>query len=525
VTAIATQGWGVALAGEIGITSAFAQGCLSGTISGLSSSVVAGTYSHHGNILGALEDTVSSQALRSLAVSALTAGAMGHAKLAQGPDFIDHLKKSTLQAALNTGLKIAIEGADPGAALRQGLLSAGVNTLSGWGASEIGLKRSSLDYTSHKLLHGIVGAVSGQILYKDAFSGALGAVASEVFAEAMQKDGKRRLLELFVEAAEKGPVDPKKVQKTFDQEVEDVKAWARIGASGLALAVGGDVTAAHSTAQNALDHNFAVALALEALPAMALLGTLGVITYEVVKLYQEKGWHQACQKLVQEGYITEVYDEQKGTVYGVKERFVGSLKEAWVLALESVPLLQDMFAALKTMAFPEPQAPLPGFEEHKEGAKSFTTPAADTPTPLPGMEAHTTTTTTTEGFGAYDGQDMRILDRGQLPKDLPAGTWLPPEEALDKVPDSLGMGQTIRKGDGWRWQHKHGENSIRIRKGNPQAVEGAQKVDYVKITSNGKLVDRNGEILPSGSEASLPEVHIPLSEWVKWPDPFGKNSK
>ena len=46
VTAIATQGWGVALAGEIGITSAFAQGCLSGTVSGLSSSVVAGTYNN-----------------------------------------------------------------------------------------------------------------------------------------------------------------------------------------------------------------------------------------------------------------------------------------------------------------------------------------------------------------------------------------------------------------------------------------------------------------------------------------------
>jgi hypothetical protein len=125
---------------------------------------------------------------------------MGHAKLAQGPDFIDHLKKSTLQAALNTGLKIAIEGADPGAALRQGLLSAGVNTLSGWGASQIGAAygKGALDPFTHKALHGVVGAISGELLHGDALSGAMGAVVAETLAEGLKAE-QEEVLERRVE--------------------------------------------------------------------------------------------------------------------------------------------------------------------------------------------------------------------------------------------------------------------------------------------------------------------------------------
>ena len=339
VTAIATQGWGTALAGEIGITSAFAQGCLSGTVSGLSSSVVAGTYSHHGNILGALEDTVSSQALRSLAVSALTAGAMGHANLSQGPDFIDHLKKSTLQAALNTGLKIAIEGADPGAALRQGLLSAGVNTLSGWGASEIGLKRASLDYVSHKALHGVVGGLKAKLLGKDVASGAAGAMLAEVLGEALVVDANTRLPELYAQAAQKGAVDREAIEKQYASEVEFRLDLARVFTAGAALLGGLEVETAYDTADNALKHNLLPTLIWGAVA----VGGAAWTAYDVYDTYVTEGVEAAVQKLALEGTIMVV----AGGTFKVAGKFYPTAQLAWTAALKHSPMLKTMVSALE----------------------------------------------------------------------------------------------------------------------------------------------------------------------------------
>jgi hypothetical protein len=81
------------------------------------------------------------------------------------------------------------------------------------------------------------------------------------------------------------------------------------------------------------------------------------------------------------------------------------------------------------------------------------------------------------------------------------------------VPDFLGTGKLVDKGEGFKWQNKHAEFMVRIRKGNPNLDYPAQQVDYVKITSGGRVLDTNGTPVDN---SAVPEAHIPLSEWLKW---------
>ena len=101
---------------------------------------------------------------------------------------------------------------------------------------------------------------------------------------------------------------------------------------------------------------------------------------------------------------------------------------------------------------------------------------------------------------------------------MPKGSWKPPKEALDKVPQNLGRGVPVDKGQGIKWSNgEKGKDVIRMQKSNPSADHPSQRVDYVKIIHNGKVIGRNGQEIkatqscPKPSET--PEAHIPLHEF------------
>ena len=68
-------------------------------------------------------------------------------------------------------------------------------------------------------------------------------------------------------------------------------------------------------------------------------------------------------------------------------------------------------------------------------------------------------------------------------------------------------------------------------RGNPEARWPCERVDYVKVTRNGRVLDRNGNVVPpnwyDASErmhraSHHPDAHIPLSEWRNWKTGFEK---
>jgi hypothetical protein len=92
------------------------------------------------------------------------------------------------------------------------------------------------------------------------------------------------------------------------------------------------------------------------------------------------------------------------------------------------------------------------------------------------------------------------------------------EAGKGKIPQDWGEGeQAKREGDGWRWQDPNNSgNNVRIMKGNPNSPKPEQQVDYVKITSGGKVIDTNAKPITVAKPTDAPRAHIPLSNWLNW---------
>ncbi len=68
-----------------------------------------------------------------------------------------------------------------------------------------------------------------------------------------------------------------------------------------------------------------------------------------------------------------------------------------------------------------------------------------------------------------------------------------------------------KKGDGVKYvdPSSDGHTYIRISRGNPDALQQGQKVDYVRWQRNGIQFDKNGNSVPADSL----DAHIPLKEF------------
>jgi hypothetical protein len=91
-----------------------------------------------------------------------------------------------------------------------------------------------------------------------------------------------------------------------------------------------------------------------------------------------------------------------------------------------------------------------------------------------------------------------------------------PRAVRNKIPGSWGRGAANKKGIGWRWQDPaNSGNGIRIDAGNIRNPQTYQQVDHVVVRRSGQIIGRDGNPI-SGSLATNPEAHIPVSEWAKW---------
>jgi hypothetical protein len=111
--------------------------------------------------------------------------------------------------------------------------------------------------------------------------------------------------------------------------------------------------------------------------------------------------------------------------------------------------------------------------------------------------------------------------------------WDLPKDVLDKMPehirkadiklaDSLDNNLNPRAGVRFEYKNARGmpQDNIRIMQGDPNAKWPSQRQDYVKITSNGKVIGRDGNVIEPTAEfpkpKNHPDAHIPVNEYVNW---------
>jgi hypothetical protein len=270
----------------------------------------------NGDILAAAKKIASTDTLKNIALSAATSGAMagtgevinqlGLPVVSEAHNLGERLAyaapRQIANATIKTAANVAAGQKFEDAALNN-LKSATAGTFGMACAGEIGdaYAKGQIDPVSHKLLHGMVGAVEGTILNgpQGALIGSASAMIAETVADllapkmplpenirAFEKDLGRSLT--FEEFSHVWSHE----LKTYLEDVATTADISKLAAVSIALLSQKNVETAHIIASTAIDNNF-VHLAM-----VGLIGVgVGYSAYEVYSAYQHGGPEVALKQL------------------------------------------------------------------------------------------------------------------------------------------------------------------------------------------------------------------------------------
>lgn len=294
--AIATQGTGATLIS--GLTTNATIGAMSSAgFTSLVSQASLSLINNQGNISKVFKDLGSKENLRSLATSMASAGIVqglsSHFQLPErATTFGQHLQKNIISSGTSAGLSMLIHKQDVREALLEAAKGITAGTIGGVFANSIGAAygENDLNWVTHKLAHGALGAFTGAILGDDpsagAVAGALGGMVSEIIADGLLDDAKEKAFDQALEKTSKEgrPLEYKDVHEAFSAESRKVANMGRLGAAFAAFGLEQDVNIATRTATNAVENNFIPLVMVGLSVASALYSA-----YEVYSAYDEAG--------------------------------------------------------------------------------------------------------------------------------------------------------------------------------------------------------------------------------------------
>jgi len=171
--------------------------------------------------------------------------------------FTDYAKTAVLQSAVSTTMTMVVDGVDPGEALKQGAVSAVVNTAAAWCVGKIG-GMYRVKAVVHKMLHAGLGAASGTItssilggdVRMAALSGVTGAFLAETLADVLKPDEKAKL-----KSAVQNKMDCKEFEDAFMAKAQASGLLGNFMATVVAFGLGQDAGIAYGAAHNATANN------------------------------------------------------------------------------------------------------------------------------------------------------------------------------------------------------------------------------------------------------------------------------
>ncbi len=207
-----------------------------------------------GDISKTLSDMGKSDSIKNIITSAVTAGALQNInpdwmkQLSNTGQFTDKAVINLTNAAVSATIKTAIQGGSYEANLTASLKTAGVDTVAGWAASNIGqgykngdgaLSELQGQYIAHKVAHALVGCASAAAKDTSCAAGAMGGAVGEAFAEMYGQN-------------KYGTADGATLTAEQQQEVLNMSKLVTAAVAGL---TGKDAQAAVDAAQNAVVNN------------------------------------------------------------------------------------------------------------------------------------------------------------------------------------------------------------------------------------------------------------------------------
>ncbi|HEM8160638.1 TPA: DUF637 domain-containing protein [Acinetobacter baumannii] len=278
IITVATYGYGAQGAGAalFQTFSATSSAMANAAVASMASQAAISLANNGGDPLKALKSLGSSEYIKSLAVSVLSAGALSAVggtammqnleKLKQSGDLVQKIVGNTAQALVNStigaGINTAVSGNSLSENLENYLASGAMTALQGTMAQYIKPLESqgfSIEYVLHKIAHAAAGCGAAAATKQSCEAGAIGAGVSEVAAEYLRKP---RVFESVDDAL------------AYKNQIVEVSKGI---AGAVAIVTGYDSNTAMASADNALKNNF-VFLAAVPTAGEALVGlTLGAI--------------------------------------------------------------------------------------------------------------------------------------------------------------------------------------------------------------------------------------------------------
>ena len=278
IITVATYGYGAQGAGAalFQTSSATTSAMANAAVASMASQAAISLANNGGDPLKALRSLGSSDYIKSLAISVLSAGALSAVggtammqnleKLKQSGDLVQKIVGNTAQALVNStigaGINTVVSGNSLSENLENYLASGAMTALQGTMAQYIKPLESqgfSIEYVLHKIAHAAAGCAAAAATKQSCEAGAIGAGVSEVTAEYLRQP---KIFESVDDAL------------AYKNQIVEVSKGI---AGAVAIVTGYDSNTAMASADNALKNNF-VFLAAIPTAGEALVGlTLGAI--------------------------------------------------------------------------------------------------------------------------------------------------------------------------------------------------------------------------------------------------------
>lgn len=280
IVAIGTQGTGASIAQTLfSVSEPFQVAMWNVGVTAVCKKAAVSLVSHQGDIKGVFEDLTSEEFLKSFMTTVGTAGLskfmIDKLKLStETKDFLDHFKVTALKASIGAGFAAALHGYDFAKEFRESIINSEIDSLGGYLAAQIGaafpLHHEIMDFTTHKLLHGVLGSALGAITNEDrksgAFAGALGAIVAETVADIITDNPVAIIEKIVLQADKEGKILTSQELRErceaylegdeYKEYLTTRKNIALFAAANAAALMEVDVNTATYTALNALENNF-----------------------------------------------------------------------------------------------------------------------------------------------------------------------------------------------------------------------------------------------------------------------------
>lgn len=269
-------------------TGAVISGLTAGAFMGLCSQAALCALNSNGSLNNAVKMLVSSDSLKSIALTAITYGVTdGYLQAKNIPvqvlnrSFAQNLQVAGLRATTHMVTRSALYQESPFKNFAKNALDCVVQSICAEMAKSVGGNRANLDYMSHKFLHAMIGAFGGVSNgVQGIASGAAGAMMAEIAVEALIN-----IKDTVGKVHEKHPEISKDDVRAWKQAIRSETSFEQnlakfIAAVGTGI-FGANVDIAHRTATNAIENNWIMLAGVG-----ELLFEIGAISYSAYRSWR-----------------------------------------------------------------------------------------------------------------------------------------------------------------------------------------------------------------------------------------------